>query len=119
MTGSGTSRPPQALTSKTIEALEAGSTSRAVSIAGFALQRPGGPRGARRRQNMQDLTFRVKGAGVKRLSLGRFDDVSTSDPHANEQTHLPIKAARRWGLTLSPTKPRRATNTGVHSPLAN
>lgn len=91
MTGSGTSRPPQALTSKTIEALKPDQAgpyrlpdSRCKGLA-VRVARDGG--------KTWDLTFRVKGAGVKRLSLGRFDDVSLES--ARERANTLTSAARR------------------------
>jgi hypothetical protein len=95
VTGSGTSRPPQALTSKTIEALKPDQAgpyrlpdSRCKGLA-VRVARDGG--------KTWDLTFRVKGAGVKRLSLGRFDDVSLES--ARERANTLTSAARR-GIDL-------------------
>lgn len=95
MTGSGTSRPPQALTSKTIEALKPDQAgpyrlpdSRCKGLA-LRVARDGG--------KTWDLAFRIKGGGVKRLSLGRFDDVGLEA--ARERANTLTSAARR-GIDL-------------------
>jgi len=93
-TGSGSTRKAQALTSKTIEALKADQTGPYrlpdTRCKGLALRVAASGK-------TWDLSFRIKGAGVRRLSLGRYEDVGleAARQRANELT----SAARR-GIDL-------------------
>jgi hypothetical protein len=103
-------RKAQTLTAKAIEAIKPDTAAyRAPDLRakGLAL------RVATNGGKTWDLGFRVKGAGVKRLSLGRYQDVGLEQ--ARKRANKITEAARQ-GRDLIPKRRPRATNTTSPTP---
>jgi len=91
MVGAGTTRPAKALTAKTIEALRPDQAGPYrvpdARCNGLAMRvAPGGGK-------TWDLAFRIKGGAVRRLSLGKFQDVGLEA--ARDRANALTSAARQ------------------------